>query len=173
MQNFSTIWNHCKKLAVFHFSDIKCIVIKPGSKCGKIYAMHKWQRTAADHESGVFCIFIHNFVTLKQCRPSIWGERKWQSVTACSFHVDVRIDVYKSKETKKPMKSLQRRIPSSLSLTKWNTKISPKKTQGEASLAMISTQQVTGNVSFVTAPAWFGWFQTHPVLQKALSVYKF
>lgn len=119
--------------------------------------------------------------SLKQCQPSTWDDRGRWSVTVCRFHVDVHTDVETKANTNMSYRSNNtgheialEEVSFSPFLVKGNTKVAKKKKKKKPRVQHLwrwsaHSKRQRGSVSFATAPGWLGWFQTHPLLQKALT----
>lgn len=160
----------------------------------KLSAIYQLKQTATNHESR-YSDFLYRSPQLCNCvnfLPEMRG--KWQSMTVCEFFVHVHMDVSTKANWKtshsdntghKIILEEESFLPVSCQLNQAKTKTHKKQilpiptqnknTQGEAPLVIISIRKgQRGSISLVTAPGWLRWFQTRPLLQKALtlSIYK-
>lgn len=125
--------------------------------------------------------------SLWPCQPSTWDDRGWRSKTACRFHVNVHTDVETKANTNMSCSNNTgheialeevfflpfpcQRKHKSFQKKKKKPKYKKPKNPRVKHLWRWSaySKRQRGSVSFSTASGWLGWFQTHPLLQKALT----
>lgn len=156
-------------------------VFKPGSKCGEPSAMHNDNKLPQIMSWGL--LNSHTGLgSLWPCQPSTWDDRGWRSMTACRFHVNVHTDDETEANTNMSCSNntgheiALEEVSFSPFLAKGNTSFQKKKKKTTKNPRVkhlwrwsAYSKRQRGSVSFSTASGWLGWFQTHPLLQKALT----